>query len=156
MYPRVTDITSLTLDQVDSDVQQRDNVAQKYIRDNHRPMGMMGAGQNIQYSNQQAYATNRQEGMGFSSPQQIQQQQRMDLAGAYGPDSGYIEGFNGAADPAPAPASTPTSHCVDVLHHCKGCPVCSRFYNNDNTLYLVIIAILAIFCIILLKKVLNV
>ena len=52
------------------------------------------------------------------------------------------------------PDGTPS--CLDVAEHIANCPICSKFYNNDKTIYIIAIAILAIICILLLKKVLNV
>ena len=49
-----------------------------------------------------------------------------------------------------------TPSCVDVADHVKSCNVCSRLYQSDKTMYYIIISILAIICIILLKKVIDV
>ena len=46
--------------------------------------------------------------------------------------------------------------CFDVYEHIETCPICRKFYKHDNTIYLVIIAILALVCALLLKKILNV
>jgi len=46
-------------------------------------------------------------------------------------------------------------NCIDVAHHIKSCPICSKFYDNDKTMYIVAIIILVIICIILMKKVLE-
>jgi hypothetical protein len=46
--------------------------------------------------------------------------------------------------------------CQDVLKHISNCPICSKFYNNDRTVYIIIIIILIIICLLLVKKVLNV
>ena len=46
-------------------------------------------------------------------------------------------------------------NCLDVANHIKSCPICSRFYDNDKTIYVVAIIILVIICIILMKKVLE-
>ena len=51
------------------------------------------------------------------------------------------------------PNNTPT--CLDIAEHIANCPICSKFYNNDKTLYIVSIVVLSIICIILLKKVLD-
>lgn len=51
--------------------------------------------------------------------------------------------------PAPPPFT-----CQDIFYHIESCPLCTKFYKNDNTVYLVIIAILVLVCAILLKKVL--
>ena len=45
--------------------------------------------------------------------------------------------------------------CLEVADHVSNCPICSRFYNNDRTMYIITIAVLAIICILLLKKVLD-
>lgn len=45
--------------------------------------------------------------------------------------------------------------CIDIADHVKDCPICSKFYNNNNAPYLIVIAVLAIICILLLKRVLN-
>ena len=46
--------------------------------------------------------------------------------------------------------------CQDVLKHISNCSICSKFYNNDRTVYIIIIIILIILCLLLVKKVLNV
>jgi hypothetical protein len=46
--------------------------------------------------------------------------------------------------------------CQDIYYHIEDCPMCKKFYRSDNTLYLIIIAILIITCALLLKKILNV
>lgn len=46
-------------------------------------------------------------------------------------------------------------NCIDVANHIKSCPICSKFYENDKTIYVVAIIILLIICIILIKKVLE-
>lgn len=46
-------------------------------------------------------------------------------------------------------------NCIDVANHIKNCPICSKFYENDKSIYIIIIIILAIICIILARKVLE-
>ena len=46
--------------------------------------------------------------------------------------------------------------CISVAEHASNCIVCSRLYNNDRTGYIIVIILLAIICILLLKRVLNV
>jgi len=46
--------------------------------------------------------------------------------------------------------------CLDIANHIQDCPICSRFYNNDKTIYIICIVVLAIVCLLLLKRVLNV
>jgi negative regulator of genetic competence, sporulation and motility len=50
----------------------------------------------------------------------------------------------------------PIMHCLDIANHVSSCPICTKFYHNDKTLYLFVIACLAIVCLLLLKRVLNV
>lgn len=68
-----------------------------------------------------------------------------------------------AQEPTEMPYTTTASpygssqlNCLDVCNHISSCPLCSRFYNNDKTVYNIVIAILAIICILLLKRVLNI
>jgi hypothetical protein len=44
--------------------------------------------------------------------------------------------------------------CIDISKHVQDCPICSRFYNNDKTVYIIVIIVLSIICLLLLKKVL--
>ena len=52
------------------------------------------------------------------------------------------------------PRNTPT--CLEIAEHVMNCPICSKFYNNDKTAYIIAIVMLAAVCIILLKRVLDV
>ncbi len=46
--------------------------------------------------------------------------------------------------------------CIDISEHIKKCPVCSQLYNNDKTIYLIVIFFLCLICLLLLKKVLHI
>ena len=52
------------------------------------------------------------------------------------------------------PSNSPYS-CLDISSHIENCPICSKFYNTDKTIYVITILILIIFCIILLKKIID-
>lgn len=52
--------------------------------------------------------------------------------------------------------SSNTPSCLDVCSHVMNCPICSKFYNNDRTIYIMAIVVLTIVCVILLKKVLDI
>jgi hypothetical protein len=54
------------------------------------------------------------------------------------------------------PPMKSNTSCLDVAEHATNCPVCSKLYNNDKTIFIIIIAILSIIIILLLKRVLNV
>lgn len=51
---------------------------------------------------------------------------------------------------------TDTNSCLAIAEHVKDCPICSKFYKNDNTVYIIVIVVLAIICILLLKRVLDI
>ena len=46
-------------------------------------------------------------------------------------------------------------HCLDIVRHINTCPICSRFYENDKSSYVIFIVILIIVILILLKKFLE-
>lgn len=58
-----------------------------------------------------------------------------------------------AQEPMRPPSNSPT--CLDIHEHVQTCPICSRFFKNDNTMYIIAIVVLSIICILLLKRVLN-
>ena len=45
--------------------------------------------------------------------------------------------------------------CIEIANHIKSCPICSRFYDNDKSIYIIVIVILVIICVILFKKILE-
>ena len=45
--------------------------------------------------------------------------------------------------------------CMTVSNHIKDCPICSKFYNCDNSMYIVCIVLLIMVCVILLKKIIE-
>jgi hypothetical protein len=49
-----------------------------------------------------------------------------------------------------------TPSCLEIADHISMCPICSRFYRNDSTIFVIAIVILVIICILLLKRVLNI
>lgn len=53
------------------------------------------------------------------------------------------------------PALTGIS-CLEISKHVKDCPICSKFYNCDKTIYIIVIVVLSIIVLLLLKKVLDV
>jgi hypothetical protein len=45
--------------------------------------------------------------------------------------------------------------CLQIAMHIKKCPVCSKIYNNDKSLYVIFILLLVVTCVLLLKKLLE-
>ena len=110
---------------------------------------------------------------GMSSPQiresYMSQQAMMGPPGMGPPGMGPPDmGPPGMGHPGMDPTTTPVFEpyqkasltngpsCIDVAEHIATCPLCSKFYKCDNTIYIVTIVILVIICLILLKKVLDV
>jgi hypothetical protein len=46
--------------------------------------------------------------------------------------------------------------CIEISDHVSNCPICCKFYNNDNTIYIIVIIVLTIICLLLLKRVLDI
>jgi hypothetical protein len=63
----------------------------------------------------------------------------------------YQEQMPMLRDVSPTPIS-----CADIYKHIENCPICGKLYNNDKTIYIILIIFLTVICIILLKKVLDV
>jgi len=58
---------------------------------------------------------------------------------------------------APQPFYNPQQfNCIDIANHIHDCPICSKFYDNDKTMYIITIVVLAIICLLLMKRILNV
>jgi len=45
--------------------------------------------------------------------------------------------------------------CIDIARHIKSCPICSKLYENDKSIYIIGIVFLLVICIILLKKIIE-
>tara|TARA_B100000902_G_C27230665_1_gene874625 strand:- start:333 stop:830 length:498 start_codon:yes stop_codon:yes gene_type:complete len=51
------------------------------------------------------------------------------------------------------PHNSPT--CLEVADHVNNCPICSQFYKSNSSPYTITIIVLAVICILLLKKILD-
>ena len=103
------------------------------------------------HSRQQLDVNTRQDNINTSINHNIEHSQQM-----YNPNQQQDkinvveEHFNHFNMPVGSPS------CLDVAEHVSKCPICSKFYNTDKTIYIIAIITLAIICILLLKKVLDV
>jgi hypothetical protein len=111
-----------------SQSQQPDNKYQKFIRNDHK--------------------TPSESGMNPRQNQNIPTQQPQYNQQEYFVNPNYYEPFK----------QPNNSHvnCRDLVEHYENCPLCSKFFKSDYTLYIIIIILLSITVIILLKKVLNI
>jgi hypothetical protein len=48
-----------------------------------------------------------------------------------------------------------SNQCIDVADHAANCPVCSKLYANNNTIFILIIVFLALVNLLLLKRILE-
>jgi hypothetical protein len=55
----------------------------------------------------------------------------------------------------PPVVSPPTLTCIDICNHIEKCPICSKFYHNDKSIYIVIIILLLVLCALLIKKIVE-
>lgn len=128
---------------VQSDRPIDDGKYDKYLRAPHRVDPQSGMA---------SYNGGPPQGMPMGMPHGPGQGQEMMMNGPYSPgqpgpgQSPYIEKF----------APSPQFNCIDIARHIQDCPICSKFYSSDKTIYIIVIVILAIVCLLLLKKVLNV
>lgn len=121
------------------------------------PPNMMGVGQHVPFQNQgppggipEKFRKFIRPGMGHPPPESGM--------GPYGGGPHQQQFFAPPPQqlqeaPMRPPVGSPT--CLEIADHVGSCPICSRFYKNDNTVYIIAIVILAIICILLLKRVLN-
>ena len=71
------------------------------------------------------------------------------------PAAPEIEAYHQAEETNKYSALDGTPSCLNVAEHISGCPICSKFYNDDKSIYIIAIIVLAVICILLLKKVLD-
>lgn len=63
-------------------------------------------------------------------------------------------GSFGTTTPA-VPAPNGGVNCPSVMMHINSCPLCNKLYNPDRTLYILLIVILAVICLVLMKRVMD-
>ena len=121
---------------------------QKYIRNNNYTP-YPGSGMKISSNNDQyklGYHNSGNQGYYIDSIQPQKPLNYEKSSGGLAPNSQmYYEPF-----------VTDTLNCKDIAIHTKNCYVCSRLYNNDKTIYIIIISILCIIIILLMKRILDI
>lgn len=93
---------------------------------------------------------------GMNGPRQMQfpQQQMSNQAqiqSYYNPPQ--MENFE---QPPALPMVHDDTNCLSASNHVTNCPVCSRLYKTDMTIYIIAIAILIVICLLLLKRILDI
>lgn len=60
-------------------------------------------------------------------------------------------------DPTPSWSEAPRFelNCITIAQHIDTCPICSKLYDTDKTLYLLVIFGLLIACFLLVRRLLN-
>ena len=46
-------------------------------------------------------------------------------------------------------------HCKDILNHIKECEICHKFYNNDRSIYIILLVLFGLIIVILMKRVME-
>lgn len=107
-------------------------------------------GQNIQKFIRNSYRPNGESGM-------VSDSNRVEVPQGGGSQQAQLEGFQQAPQVEQHYPSDPMNmRCLDIANHVANCPICSKFYKNDTTVYIIAIVVLCIVVLLLLKKVLNV
>ena len=112
----------------------------KYIRNGHNPLAE--SGMNNMYIDPHQNPMNTNLNSMYNDDESLQNYPQQYLN-----QNQHLKTFN-------MPANSPS--CIEFCEHVVNCPVCSRLYNNDKTIYIIAIVILSFICILLLKKVLDV
>jgi len=93
-----------------------------------------------------SYRMNPQSGMEYNNYQNMNNNRLNQIPSPPPPEP---------SSPQPEPSPYPYFNCLDISRHIQDCPICTKFYHNDKTVYVLVIVILSIVCLLLLKKVLN-
>lgn len=72
---------------------------------------------------------------------------------AYEPFINSFKELGGYIDNTPPSSPSSSLNCLDVNNHISNCPVCRKIYGSDSIFYIVIIIVLALVCLILLRKI---
>jgi hypothetical protein len=122
--------------------QPTSNVPNRFIRNNASPMYPESGMVNIPSSN-----------MIFDNPaEQYQEPTRMQSSSSHNHQAQnaiptkheLLEPFTQTCQP----------NCQEIYFHIESCPLCKKFYKQDNTIYLIVIAILLLICALMMKKIL--
>ena len=142
------------------------------------PMNSGGSGyaQNMQIGQQNMQNMHQAPGMNMIPPEETERMRKFIRGGHVPPaeagmtpinqvmqepvQSGVMEHY---VEPEPQNNTNLTTYnmphnspsCLEVAEHVANCPICSKFYNNDKTIYIVAIVALSVICILLLKRVLE-
>jgi hypothetical protein len=118
-------------------------IQNKFLKNNHYPPSDSGMNTNIGYrskheENNTIYDNYKVPYKSEKIPQYEEQQEQQE-------QQQQIK-YKMAAD---------SPSCITVAEHIANCPICSKFYNNDKTPYIIAIIILLLVCVLLIKKVLD-
>ena len=119
-----------------SNPHQDNNKYKKYIRNENQKISSH-AGMNPAPIQQRTYNHNNDHNHSYSQ----------EVYGTQIKHENGVKTFN-------MPANSPS--CLDVAEHIANCPICSKFYNTDKTVYIIAIVILFIIVFLLLKKILDI
>lgn len=117
---------------------------------------MMDASHDLNYVNIDNKLDNAEY---FIRPHKVQPFMESGMRRAPHSHSNYDHGYNDMHDNSkPLTGSRrrrSRTNCMDIAEHIGNCPMCSKFYKTDTSLYVISIIILIIICILLAKKILD-
>ena len=64
------------------------------------------------------------------------------------PIDGHSSNYSGQLPPS-------TINCINIAQHIDSCPICSRLYDTDKTLYILAIIGLLILCFLMVKRIIK-
>jgi hypothetical protein len=126
------------------------NQINKFIRNGYQPP--QESGMNTRQQQQQQQNQHKQQ----QQPQQMQLYEQPTQLQVYESQPQEIQFYETYPQDKHKHKHIEHLSCISVAEHANNCIVCSRLYNNDRTGYVIVIILLAIICILLLKRVLNV
>lgn len=70
--------------------------------------------------------------------------------------AGFYEEINHTLPTHHSIASTQPLNCVTIAQHIDTCPICSRLYDTDKTLYILAILGLLVLCFLMVKRIVKI
>ena len=139
-YNQVTFLNDLPIEEEDEGIDPSSEPKyQKFIRNNnYNPAIESGMIVEQQHTDKKIHYNKKQQ------PPHIQQ---------YQPS---LQQYQHPYQPQHYPFAVEQPTCLQVAEHIQTCPICSKLYNNDKTMYIITIVLLSLVIIILLKKIMNI
>ena len=77
------------------------------------------------------------------------------FGGSFNPEIAHSVHSNIHLAPQPTHHLPPMMNCISIAQHIDTCPICSRLYDTDKTLYILAIIGLLILCFLMVKRIIK-